>query len=235
MIRVLVPVGALTDDAVVRLEEEEGHHLDVRRVADGGTVAALDGAGRSASGIVTREGRRWQLRAGSVTVAAQPAGLVLAVGGGDRERFLWLAEKATELGVTRLVPLETTRSRQVESRLREGTLEKARRRAREACKQSGNPWAPVIDGLTAIESLAGLVPGVRWLLADGGAEKAPPIAPDAAIGWLIGPEGGFSAADLVSVARCLAPYPVSLGPHLLRFETAAIAAAVTTADRRASN
>lgn len=232
MIRVLVPVGVLSDGAVVRLEEEEGHHLDVRRMADGRSVVALDGAGMRATGTVIKLGRHWELAVTSVAEEVRPVELVLAVGGGDKDRFLWLAEKAAELGVTQLVPLETTRSRNVENRLREGTLEKARRRAREACKQSGNLWAPVVHDMTAVESLAGRLPDVAWLLADPSGAQAPAIAPDAAIGWLIGPEGGFSGEDLASIARCLAPRTVVLGRHMLRFETAALAAAVITADRR---
>lgn len=235
MIRVLVPVGALSDGVVVTLEEEEAHHLDVRRVADGRSVMALDGAGMRATGKVIKLGRHWELTVASVAEEVRPVALVLAVGGGDKDRFLWLAEKAAELGVTQLVPLETTRSRNVENRLREGTLEKARRRAREACKQSGNLWAPVVHDMTAVESLAGRLPDVAWLLADASGAIAPPMASDAAVGWLIGPEGGFSGEDLALIARCLAPRSVTLGRHMLRFETAAIAAAVITADRRASN
>ena len=60
----------------------------------------------------------------------------------------------------------------------------------------------------------------------------PSIAADTAVGWLIGPEGGFVAEDLTIFERELAPVRVTLGLHVLRFETAAIAAAVLTADRR---
>ena len=65
----------------------------------------------------------------------------LAVGAGDRDRFGWLVEKAAELGVTTLVPIETARTTGVATRLRGKHLEKLRRQALEAIKQSGAPWA----------------------------------------------------------------------------------------------
>jgi 16S rRNA (uracil1498-N3)-methyltransferase len=232
VIRILVPADTLVVGASIRLDEEEAHHLEVRRVADGSVVEALDGVGGAAAGTILRDGKRWQFRAEHITHDPPPAPLLLAVGGGDKDRFLWLAEKATELGVTLLVPLETARSRHVENRLREGTIEKGRRRAREACKQSGNRWAPRVTALTPIDALASLLPAGQWWLGEAGAAAVPPLAADAAVGWLIGPEGGFSDGDLAAIATHLSPRRAALGAHILRFETAAVAAAVLTADRR---
>jgi len=232
MIRLLVPAGALVEGETLRVDDDEAHHLEVRRISDGHEVEALDGAGARAVGAVQRDGKRWHLRVDSVVHHARPAELLLAVGGGDKDRFLWLAEKAAELGVTTLVPIETTRSRHVENRLRQGTIEKARRRAREACKQSGNPWAPTITDVEPLEGLGHRYPGLMWWLADAEGAAAPAGIGAAAIGWLIGPEGGFVAEDLTILERELAPVRVTLGVHVLRFETAAIAAAVLTADRR---
>ncbi|MEI2721258.1 MAG: RsmE family RNA methyltransferase [Gemmatimonadales bacterium] len=232
MIRLLVPAATLVVGESIRLDDEEAHHLDVRRVADGTIGEALDGVGAAATGAIIREGKRWQFRAERITQDPPPAPLLLAVGGGDKDRFLWLAEKAAELGVTVLVPLETARSRHVENRLREGTIEKGRRRAREACKQSGNRWAPIVADLTPIGALPALLPAAEWWLGEAGAAALPTLPADAAVGWLIGPEGGFSDADLSSIATHVAPQPAALGRHILRFETAAIAAAVLTADRR---
>ncbi len=231
MIRLLVPSASLTLGEPIRVDEDEAHHLDVRRVASGARVEALDGAGARASGTVERAGKRWAFLAEQITHAPPPPETLVAVGGGDKDRFLWLAEKAAELGVTTLVPLETTRSRHVENRLREGTLEKARRRAREACKQSGNPWAPVITEILAMPELNQRF-GVTWWLADDRGVAAPEVTAGADLGWLIGPEGGFVAEDLSILERELAPVHVTLGLHVLRFETAALAAAVLTADRR---
>lgn len=232
MIRLLVPAGTLVRGETVRVDDDEAHHLEVRRIADGHAVQALDGAGARAVGVVQRDGKRWHFRADTVVHEARPAETLLAVGGGDKDRFLWLAEKAAELGVTTLVPIETTRSRHVENRLRQGTIDKARRRAREACKQSGNAWAPSISDVESLDGLALRHLDLAWWLADAQGGSAPGGIGAAAIGWLIGPEGGFVAEDLTILERELAPVRVTLGVHVLRFETAAIAAAVLTADRR---
>lgn len=232
MTRLLVPVGALVQGELVRVDDDEAHHLEVRRVGEGSRVEALDGAGVRAVGAVQRDGKRWHLRVESVVHEARPPELLLAVGGGDKDRFLWLAEKAAELGVTTLAPIETTRSRHVENRLRHGTVEKARRRAREACKQSGNAWAPTIADVEPMVGLGLRHPGLAWWLADVEGGPAPAGIGAAAIGWLVGPEGGFVAEDLTILEHELAPVRVTLGVHVLRFETAAIAAAVLTADRR---
>lgn len=232
MIRLLVPVGALVQGETLRVDDDEAHHLEVRRVAEGSEVEALDGAGARAVGVVRRDGKRWHLQVESMVHEARPRELLLAVGGGDKDRFLWLAEKATELGVTTLVPIETTRSRHVENRLRQGTIDKARRRAREACKQSGNSWAPTVADVESIDGLGQRYPGLTWWLAEAEGAAAPARIGETAIGWLIGPEGGFVVEDLTILERELAPVRVTLGVHVLRFETAAIAAAVLTADRR---
>lgn len=230
MIRVLVAAETLIADATLPLDDDEAHHLDVRRVAAGDAVEAIDGAGRRGVGVMERERKRWSVQITAVEESPRPPLLVLAVGGGDKDRFLWLAEKCAELGVSRLIPIETARTRHVESRLRSGTVEKGRRRAREACKQSGNAWAPVIDDITPLDSLA--IAGVRWLLADGAGAVVPTIAPMEGIAWLVGPEGGFTDADLTVIQERFSPTPATLGAHVLRFETAAIAAAVVTHAKR---
>ena len=70
------------------------------------------------------------------------AELTLAVGAGDRDRFAWLVEKAVELGVTAVVPLETERTAGVATRVATTQhLAKLRRQALEAIKQCGAAWA----------------------------------------------------------------------------------------------
>lgn len=232
MIRVLVPAAARSVGDTIRLDDDEAHHLDVRRVAEETAVEALDGAGTRLAGVVRRDGKRWQLYVEQVVQAPPPPETLLAVGGGDKDRFLWLAEKAAELGVTTLVPIETARSRHVENRLRPGTIDKARRRVLEACKQSGNAWVPRVADVEPLAGLGSRYPGRRWWLADPAGAPAEGSLGAAAVGWLIGPEGGFAAEDLTILERELAPVQVTLGVHVLRFETAALAAAVLTADRR---
>ncbi len=153
MIRVLAEPGQLVAGSRLVLDSDELHHLRVRRAEPGDQVIAHDGVGTVAEGVLEGVGRELALRIDAVRTESEPVPLVLAVAAGDRERFLRFAEQCTELGVTRLIPLETERARSVGTRLRDIHVEKARVRSREACKQSGNPWATVIDNLTALDDL----------------------------------------------------------------------------------
>jgi 16S rRNA (uracil1498-N3)-methyltransferase len=225
--RVLVEPGTLRLGVTVQVEDEEAHHLRVRRAEAGQGVKLFDGAGVTARGGLAEAGKGWQVTVEEVTDHPATPDLILAVGAGDRDRFLSLAEKCTELGVTRLIPLLTERSAAVATRLRDSGVERARKRAREACKQSANPWATIVDEVTALAALADRAIGGRWLLADPHGAPVASIAVAPPVGWLIGPEGGFTEAELVVVREQLAAASVRLGRHVLRFETAAIAAAVT--------
>ncbi|HJS47399.1 MAG TPA: RNA methyltransferase PUA domain-containing protein, partial [Gemmatimonadales bacterium] len=118
MSAVLVPPGTLVPGAVVELPEEEGHHLRVRRAAAGEVVQLLDGAGRVGEGTIATTGPAWRVAVREARVAAPLPPLVLAVGAGDRERFALVVEKAAELGVTEVVPLDAERSRHVAGRVR---------------------------------------------------------------------------------------------------------------------
>ena len=231
---VVVAAGTLIDGAVIALDAEEAHHLTVRRVADETSVRAIDGAGSMAMGHVAREGSDWLFHVEMTVLEPRPAETVLAVGAGDRDRFLLVAEKAAELGVTRVIPIETRLTRSVENRVRDSTVEKARKRTREACKQSGNAWFPEIDPVTALDALGNACPDARWFLADPRGEGLPQVGAQDSVAWLIGPEGGFAAEEVAELERDLGAVQVALGRHVLRFETAAIAAAVVTETARAS-
>jgi 16S rRNA (uracil1498-N3)-methyltransferase len=229
--RVLVEPGFLIAAATVTLDDEEANHLRVRRAEVGATVQLFDGAGVMATGVLAKAGKGWQATVAQVEHHPAESALILAVGAGDRDRFLALAEKCTELGVTQLVPLVTERSNQVETRLRESGVERCRKRAREACKQSGNPWATVVSDLTRIDALADTHPGVRWFLADPVGIRVPrehgpsDLLPPTSIGWLIGPEGGFTDGEAEMMRTNLSALSVQLTTHVMRFETAAVVAA----------
>mgnify|MGYP002623147540 FL=1 len=233
MIRVLVPTGSIESGATIALDDEEARHLEVRRAGDRTAAHALDGAGALGMGTLHHTGESWLFAVEMAVIQPRPAELILAVGAGDKDRFLTVAEKAAELGVTRIIPLETTHTRSVASRLRDGALDKARRRAREACKQSGNAWVPTIDALATLAALPSLASGVRWLLADPRGGELPTALLQDPVGWLIGPEAGFSDAEIEAAEADLGATPIRLGRHVMRFETAAVAAAVLTERARA--
>jgi 16S rRNA (uracil1498-N3)-methyltransferase len=228
MIYATVPAGSIQVGEDLTLDSESAHHLKVRRVREATEGRVLDGHGAVGMGCFHPEGSDWAFRVDLVVMQPKPAETVLAVGAGDRDRFLLLAEKVAELGVTRLIPLATSETRSVENRVRGSVVEKARKRAAEACKQSGNAWLPTIDQVRPLAELATLMPQMKWLLAHPRGGSLPSIIAHEPVGWLIGPEAGFNSDDLAVIDKQLAPTPVALGQHVMRFETAAIAAAVLT-------
>ena len=225
------PPGGWEAGKRVSLEENEVHHLRVRRAKDGDAVEILDGAGLRGTGRLVQAGKEWAVAIQSVEREEPRAQLTLAVAAGDRERFSWMAEKAVELGVTNLVPLDTERTSGVASRLRAAHIGKLRRVVLEATKQCGAAWVPVVDPPESLsEFLSRPVPGHAWL-ADASGGAAPAGLDDAPLTVVIGPEGGFSAEERAALVS--AGYePMALGPNTLRFETAALAAAAVATTAR---
>jgi 16S rRNA (uracil1498-N3)-methyltransferase len=207
-----------------RLLEGEAHHLRVRRAREGDEVALRDGFGLVGKGRLVRAGGEWEVEIDSLERQRPPTALVLAVGAGDRERFGWVVEKAVELGVTVVIPLDTERTAGVASRLRPAQVDRLRRQALEAVKQSGNPWACSVEAPAPFADFLVLPPeGEQWL-ADPAGAPPPAMLDERPCRILVGPEGGFTEEE--RAAAIAAGYrPVSLGPHVLRFETAAVAAA----------
>ncbi len=138
-----------------------------------------------------------------------------------RGRIDWLVEKATELGVARLVPAITQRTvvdRLNLDRLRAHTIEAA-----EQCERTALPELAEPAKLSAL--LSGWPEGRALYFADeagGGALLAEAPAGPAAI--LIGPEGGFTDEERTAICALPDARPVTLGPRILRADTAAIAA-----------
>jgi 16S rRNA (uracil1498-N3)-methyltransferase len=138
-----------------------------------------------------------------------------------RGRIDWLVEKATELGAARLVPVVTRRT--IVDRL---NLERLRAHAIEAAEQCERTALPELVEPVKLEALLKGWPANRTLyFADeaGGAPLAEAAAPGPA-GILIGPEGGFTHEERAAIATVKQARPVSLGPRILRADTAAVAA-----------
>jgi 16S rRNA (uracil1498-N3)-methyltransferase len=223
VITLLAPPGSLEAGATVSLGEEEARHLRARRAEDEETIRLVDGAGSVGWGDLLRAGQHLAAVINRVERVPRPVDLVLAVGAGDRERFGWVVEKATELGATEVVPLETARSLAVGPRVRPEGLDRLARRAREALKQCGRAWAPdVAPPMRLDDFLQRPVRGPRWL-ADPDGAAAGPLASTDRVTVAVGPEGGFTDGeqDRIGAAGFA---PVRLADGILRYETAALAA-----------
>jgi 16S rRNA (uracil1498-N3)-methyltransferase len=229
--RVLLPPGTAGQGDRCRVSEEEAHHLRVRRAADGETVELRDGAGLVGRGRLASLTGGWEVEVVQARREKLPPALTLAVGAGDRDRFVWLVEKAAELGVTRVVPLETERTAGVASRIRGGQIEKLRRVAVETLKQCGAAWACEVADPMSLEHFIATVPeGARWV-ADARGAAGPAGLDSEPVTIVIGPEGGLTG-DEIDRLRTAGYLAVTMGPFTLRFETAALAAAAFVAAAR---
>jgi len=229
--RVLIPPGSAVVGTRATLDQSEAHHLRVRRAREDEGVEVLDGSGLIGTGRLVRVGSDWMVEIQSALRQPAQAQVTLAVAAGDRDRFTWMAEKAVELGVSTIVPLETARTAGVATRLRNAHREKLRRAVLEATKQCGAAWAPTVEPSLALEEfLARPIQGIGWL-ADPAGAPPPATLDDTPLTAVIGPEGGFTAEERAALVS--AGYrPVALGANTLRFETAALAAAAAAGTAR---
>jgi 16S rRNA (uracil1498-N3)-methyltransferase len=229
--RVLISPGSAVVGSRASLDESEVHHLRVRRAREDEGVDVLDGSGLTGSGRLVRVGSDWMVEIQSAERQPAQPPLTLAVAAGDRERFTWMAEKAVELGVSAIVPLETVRTAGVATRLRAAHGAKLRRAVLEATKQCGAAWAPRVEpSLTLEDFLARPIQGTGWL-ADAAGSLPPSTLDDTPLTVVIGPEGGFTPEERAALVS--REYrPVTLGANALRFETAALVAAAAAGTAR---
>jgi 16S rRNA (uracil1498-N3)-methyltransferase len=231
MVRLFIS-SPLANGAAVELAQEQAHYLkNVMRLSEGDAVALFNGSDGEYRARIDSFGKR----AASLTVEEQTraqtpeSDLWLVFAPIKRARIDYLVEKATELGTSALVPV-ITRHTHVE-RL---NLERLRAHAIEAAEQSERLTVPRIDEPRTLDDvMAGWDRSRRIMLCDESG-KAPPAAValggphsnllDAAV-WavLIGPEGGFAETELDALRKLPFVSAVSLGPRILRADTAALA------------
>jgi 16S rRNA (uracil1498-N3)-methyltransferase len=224
--------------AVLTLGRSESHHaVKVLRLREGDRVSVLDGAGQELACEITRA---HAAGAGLAVLGrrrhAAPACEFTLLQGIPKSRSMdFIVQKATELGAHRLVPLLTSHGVvQLEAGDAAAKVEKWRSIATESVKQCGSPWLPRIElPLTPaawlrrheafeLSLIASLQPGARHprrCFTEFTERKGRP--PATVCAW-VGPEGDFSEAEIT--AACAAgAQPVTLGPRVLRSETAAVA------------
>jgi 16S rRNA (uracil1498-N3)-methyltransferase len=212
----------------VRLAGAEAHHLvHVLRIGRGQSVTLFDGSGFEAVAELQSTAEDaveltvLQIRAASAESAVS---IVLATAVPKGDRFTWLIEKATELGVERFVPLITERSVVVPG---EGKLARMRRTIVEASKQCGRnrlmELAEPIGWREFVERELAMATG--WVAHLGGEpfDTTVKVAGRPLVA-AVGPEGGFTEAEL-ELAVASGARLVALGPRVLRIETAALALA----------
>ena len=234
---------ALLPGSSLILPEQAARHVQVLRFQPGDGLTLFNGQGNGQPGsegefqaTVERMGRSdVQVMVGSYTATAREAGraIHLAVCMPANDRMDWLVEKATELGVASIQPLMSERSvLRLKGERAEKKLAHWRAAAAAACEQCGRNRLPAIheamglnewlrasmkqEFVTGTRLLLSLQPGTRPLAA------AVANTQGSALTFLNGPEGGLNPAEESAAIEC-GFVPMTLGPRVLRAETAPLA------------
>ena len=218
------------------LPAQQGRHAArSRRLAPGAAVSLLDGRGSVGRGVIARiENHSVAVEIREVRKVAfdSPVRLTLATACPKTARQAFLVEKATELGVWAMQPLLCHHSVAIPGA---SLAARWRRLAIEAAKQCGAAWIPRFGDGQSVESAARGVGEYDLALIAVARTDAQPLvdalpdpASDSSLLALIGPEGGWTDDEIARLTEAGA-VPVSLGPRVLRVETACIAVAAAVA------
>jgi 16S rRNA (uracil1498-N3)-methyltransferase len=212
----------LAEGARIDLDAGQANYLgNVMRLGEGAELLAFDGSsGEWIARIAEAGKKRMALAVGRRTREPETISDVwLAFAPVKRNQTDWLVEKATELGVARLIPVMTRRT--IAERVK---LERLEAIAIEAAEQCGRTRLPAIEAPVQLAQL--LKQGGRQLyFADeGGGDPAASTFKPGAATILVGPEGGFTDEERAAIRAVPTAVPISLGPRILRAETAALAA-----------
>ncbi|MBU0602422.1 MAG: 16S rRNA (uracil(1498)-N(3))-methyltransferase [Gammaproteobacteria bacterium] len=206
------------------------HHVErVLRLDDGDRLTLFDGRGGEINARLQRAGRSLRAVLGerSEPVRESPLQITLLQCLAASDKMDWIVQKAVELGVARVQPLASRRAvLKLSGDRAQRRMEHWQQIAVSACEQCGRNRVPEVLPIVSLpQALAAVEPAARRLvlhpdggvpLREAGLQSAQPIS------LLIGPEGGFDPEELAA-ARHGGFTPVTLGPRVLRTETAGVA------------
>lgn len=235
MTRFFIAADQIKDNTVILKGEDRHHLLNVLRQGPGGEITVLNGKGEEylvrITGVTTDQvngviidkvERQTEPRVKITLVQSLP----------KADKFEWILQKNTELGVSRFQPVFTERSNiKLDQAGRERKLVRWNKIIREAAEQSGRQIVPILEPIRSwdevISNFKGELKLIPWenestrslkqvLEGQNGIPEQVMV--------LIGPEGGFSLQE-VENARSRGAVPVTLGPRILRTETAGLVVA----------
>jgi 16S rRNA (uracil1498-N3)-methyltransferase len=219
----------LAEGGEVKLDPQQTNYLvNVLRLGAGAPVLLFNGRDGEFSASLSTSSRKAALLAVGARTRAQetPPDVDYLFAPLKHARLDYMAQKAVEMGARRLRPL-ITRHTQV-ARV---NLDRLRANAIEACEQCGVIWVPEIVPVAPLgEALRGWPPERLLVFCDEETEQASPLdalgsaRADNGVGLLIGPEGGFDDDERAAILSAPRVLRLSLGPRILRADTAAVAA-----------
>jgi 16S rRNA (uracil1498-N3)-methyltransferase len=218
----------LSPGQVIHLPESASVHLvRVLRLGLGDACVLFNGDGSDYEArlvAVPKRGAQAEVMRQLVATPESPLRTVLAQAIARGEKMDWVLQKATELGVSAIVPLVTERTEvKLDAERGEKRMAHWRGVMTAACEQSGRARVPRIAAPCSLADWLATVTQPGWYLDPQGDSGAQQIAPDGEIALVVGPEGGLGERDL-SLLRAAGFRGLRLGPRVLRTETAGIAA-----------
>lgn len=233
MHRCLIEFDELTEAVIVPSESEAHHLLHVLRAEEGDAVAVFNGKGVEADAVVHINGQNGlELVVKGIKEASLRAfdlTLIIAIPKGSRSDLIF--EKATELGIARIIPVITERVIvRLKGKQAGRRVERWERVAKSAAKQCGTKWLPQIDAIQSFDKVLENLSQFDAVLLGSLADGVKPLKAAAqelqkrelkSLAVIIGPEGDLTAEEIESALNAGA-IPVSFGDLTLRTETAAI-------------
>ena len=216
--------SALAEGASVAMDQGQANYLgNVMRLGEGAELLVFDGeSGEWLARIAEAGKKRMTLSVERQTREPEIIPDVwLAFAPVKRTQTDWLVEKATELGVAKLLPVMTRRT--IAERVKLERLEAISIEAAEQCGRTRLPEIAEPQPLTRFLEQRDLARTLYFADEAGGEPPASAFKPGPAI-ILTGPEGGFTDEERASIRAAVSAVPVSLGPRILRAETAVLAA-----------
>jgi 16S rRNA (uracil1498-N3)-methyltransferase len=213
------------------LPADAAHHASrVLRLREGDAVQIFDGCGHECEGVIgTLAGKRVVVSGISAnnTDRESPLPVLLAQALSSSEKMDWVIQKATELGVTAIQPLNTKRSvAKLTAERAEKRMEHWQQVAISACEQCGRNVLPEIyaplDIMAWLQQMKETTDTKLILLPEGAAALNQISKPVGKVVLLIGAEGGFTEAESESALHCSFT-AIRMGARILRTETAAVA------------
>jgi 16S rRNA (uracil1498-N3)-methyltransferase len=221
----------LPHSGLFELPTEAAHHAArVLRLREGDRVEMFDGLGNACTGIIAELAGKRVVVGGIAASRADresPLQITLAQALSSSEKMDWVIQKATELGVAKIQPLDTERSvARLSAERAAKRLEHWRQVAISACEQCGRNLLPEIhaplDIMAWLQQIRATPDSKFILLPEGAASLHAQSKPRGSVVLLIGAEGGFTGAESDSALHCDFT-PIRLGARVLRTETAAVA------------
>ena len=226
MRRFYAPVANFADNNVTVDADETRHMRDVLRLRVGDEVSVFDGVGREFRCEITAIGKKvsWLIVADEIAPASQESAFEITIAATilNGEKYDLIIQKAVELGVIRLIPLQTMRC-DVKLKDAEKRMDRWRRIALEATKQSGRAKLMQIGEPEAFDKFIASSKGKNTVLfSERDGDLFSKIKKGKKITAIFGPKGGWDDSELEMAAQHDITI-VTLGGRILRAETASIA------------